>query len=56
VAPVLESAPVTHWLVPAGCAAFVVVTGSWLAARSAAARPAVNLLEEEVSVSDNKHT
>ena len=56
VAPMLESAPVLHWLVPASCAVFVIVTGFWLAARSAAARPAVNLLEEEVSVTDNKHT
>lgn len=50
VAGWLEQAPqIPHLLLPAMCAALVVVMGKWLAARKAAALPVVNVLDERVA-------
>ncbi len=43
-----------HWLVPAVCAVLVVIAGFWLAARKAAALPAVDLVEEQVPARTDK--
>jgi YjbE family integral membrane protein len=49
VAGALEAAPhLLHMLIPAACAVLVVALGMWLAARKAAALPAVDLLDEQV--------
>ncbi len=57
VAGWLEQAPqIPHLLLPAICAALVVVMGKWLAARKAAALPVVNLLDERVAAqAHNQH-
>ncbi len=50
VAGMLEHAPhLVHALLPAFCAVLVVIAGVWLAARKAAAMPAVDLLDEQVA-------
>jgi YjbE family integral membrane protein len=38
-----------HWVIPALCAVLVLLVGLWLAARMAAAKKAVDLLDEQVS-------
>lgn len=48
IAEMLESVPhLLHLLVPVGCAVLVVLAGLWLAARMAAALPAVTVLDEQ---------
>lgn len=55
MAPVLKALPHwLHWAVPSVCAVLVVVAGFWLAARRAAARPPINLVEEQVSTETDK--
>lgn len=56
VAGLLERAPhVVHLLIPVTCAALVVALGVWLAKRMAAAKPAIDLLDEQVSApAENK--
>ncbi len=44
-APLLETQHYLHWLVPAGCAVMVLVTGQWLAMRRVAASEVVNLVD-----------
>ncbi|MDO8437438.1 MAG: TerC family protein [Nitrosomonadaceae bacterium] len=44
-APLLEARHYLHWLVPAGCAVLVLVTGQWLAMRKVAASEVVNLVD-----------
>ncbi len=57
VAPLLERLPhALHWLVPASCAALVMIAGLWLAARKAAALPVVDLVEEQVAAKKDKQT
>lgn len=57
VGRLLETLPhAVHWLIPAICAALVVAAGLWLAARKMAARPALNLLDESIPVSEEKHS
>ena len=53
----LEGLPhAIHWLLPAGCAVLVVLLGKWLSVRKAVDMPVVNLLDEQVSTTqDNKH-
>lgn len=55
VAPVLEGMPHTiHWMLPAFCAALVVLLGMWLAARKVAVAKVVDLVEEQVSATPNE--
>ena len=55
LASVLEGMPhAIHWLLPAFCAALVIVLGMWLAARKVAVVKVINLVEEQVS-STTKH-
>lgn len=50
VAQVLAGLPhVLHWVIPVLCAALVLLAGFWLAARMAAAKRAVDLLDQQVS-------
>ena len=44
----LEAQHVLHWLIPAGCALFVLVIGKWLAARKTAKARVIDLLDEQV--------
>jgi len=49
VALLLEEMPhAIHWLLPAFCAALVIVLGLWLAARKVAAAEVIDLVEERV--------
>ncbi len=57
LADLLEHAPhILHMLLPVACAVLVVILGLWLAARKAAAKPVVNLLDERVSATDSKNS
>jgi YjbE family integral membrane protein len=52
--PLLEAMHVLHWLVPAACAILVLAVGKWLAARTKAAVPVVDLLDEQVPAARDK--
>ncbi|MES1983046.1 MAG: TerC family protein [Pseudomonadota bacterium] len=54
VAAQLERMPhAAHWLIPAGCAVFVIVIGMWLAARKTAAAMVMNLADGQVAARSN---
>lgn len=48
-APLVEARHYLHWLVPACCAAWVLVVGMWLASRKVAVHVAINLVDGQVS-------
>jgi len=55
IKPLTEGHHYMHWLVPGLSAVFVLVTGLWLAMRKAVVAKAVNLVDEQVTISaDNK--
>jgi YjbE family integral membrane protein len=51
---ILEAQHFLHWLVPAVCAALVLVLGKWLALRMAATVKAVDLVDEHVPAARDK--
>ena len=51
---ILEAQHFLHWLVPAVCAALVLVLGKWLALRMAATVKAVDLVDEYVPAARDK--
>ncbi|MDO8349722.1 MAG: TerC family protein [Gallionella sp.] len=52
--PLVEAQHYLHWLIPACCAALVLVIGQWLTVRQAVAGEVVNLVDEKVSVMPDK--
>jgi YjbE family integral membrane protein len=52
--PLLDAQHLLHSLIPAACAALVLVLGKWLALRMAAPLKAVDLVDEHVSATRDK--
>jgi YjbE family integral membrane protein len=54
--PLLEAHHALHWLIPALCAALVLVVGKWLSARKVASASAIDLVDEQVSATQSKQS